>query len=307
MSASQINTNIQAQQSLLNLQNTNEELATRRERLSTGLRINSAEDDAAGFEIAANLEAKIGGQRQASRNIADAKSTLGVAEGGLDTQLNILQEMKSKAVQASNDSLGASEREAIQTELDALTSELNDIAKNTSFNGTNLLDGSVDNGSGNDGLNFQTGAEADESFSTEIAKTKASALGSSGSGNKIGDGDGNFAGQGTDSSGNVAKLTNTTGSGNSGSVKAIQTIDNAIDTVASELSDLGATQNRLSFKQENLENSTKNLDSAQSQIQDADLAREQTQVAKLQVLQQSGTAQLAQANAASQSVLSLLG
>jgi flagellin len=301
MSASQINTNIQAQQALLNLQNTNEELATRRERLSTGLRINSAEDDAAGFEIAANLEAKIGGQRQASRNIADAKSTLGVAEGGLDTQLNILQEMKSKAVQASNDSLGASEREAIQTELDALTSELNDIAKNTSFNGTNLLNGDVDNGSGNDGLNFQTGAEADESFSTEIAKTKASALG--GSGNKIGDGSGNFVGQGTGSSGNVKKLTNTS----SGNVKAIQTIDNAIDTVASELSDLGATQNRLSFKQENLETSTKNLDSAQSQIQDADLAREQTQVAKLQVLQQSGTAQLAQANAASQSVLSLLG
>ncbi|MCS3696434.1 flagellin [Salinibacter ruber] len=296
MSASQINTNIQAQQSLLNLQNTNEELATRRERLSTGLRINSAEDDAAGFEIAAQLEAKIGGQEQASRNIADAKSMLGVAEGGLDSQLNILQEMKSKAVQAANDSLGSKERDAIQNELDALTSELNDIAKNTSFNGTNLLDGSVSSGTSD--LQFQTGAEKGESFSTNIAKTKASAIGDSSGSRTIGDGSGNFQGQGSG---------NTLDARSSGNVKAVKTIDNAIDTVSSELSDIGATQNRLSFKQENLETSTKNLDSAQSQIQDADLAKEQTQVAKLQVLQQSGTAQLAQANAASQSVLSLLG
>lgn len=286
-SAFQINTNIQSQQALLNLQNTNEELATRQERLSTGLRINSAEDDAAGFEIAAQLEAKVGGQEQASRNISDAKSMLSVAEGGLDSQLDILQEMKSKTVQAANDSLGDSERKAIETELDELTSELNDIAKNTSFNNKNLLDGSA-SGSGNE-LTFQTGAEKSETFKTEIGDVTADNLGS---GNVIGSGSGNF------------NFDLTTGSGNS---KAIDAVDVAIDDVASQLSDLGATQNRLSFKQENLETSTKNLDSAQSQIEDADFAREQTEVAKLQVLQQTGTAQLAQANAAGQSVLSLLG
>jgi flagellin len=291
-SAFQVNTNIQSQQALLNLQNTNEELATRQERLSTGLRINSAEDDAAGFEIAAQLESKIGGQQQASRNISDAKSMLSVAEGGLDTQLDILQEMKGKVVQAANDSLGSSERGAIQKELDELTSELSDIAKSTSFNGTNLLDGSVDGTSGSNNLTFQTGAGKGESFTAEIGKTKAKTI-------AIGDGSGNFEAQG---SGNPLNKTDS-----SGNVKAISTIDNAIDTVSSELSDLGATQNRLSFKQENLETSTKNLDSAKSQIEDADFAREQTKVAKLQVLQQTGTAQLAQANAAGQSVLSLLG
>jgi flagellin len=284
-SAFQINTNIQSQQALLNLQNTNEDLANRQERLSTGLRINSAEDDAAGFEIAAQLEAKIGGQEQASRNISDAKSMLSVAEGGLDSQLDILQEMKSKTVQAANDSLGDSERKAIETELDELTSELNDIAKNTSFNGTDLL-----TGSGNDSLEFQTGAEKSETFKTEIGDVKADNLGASG--NEIGDGSGDF------------NFDLTTASGNSNAIDAVNV---AIDDVASELSDLGATQNRLSFKQENLETSTKNLDSAQSQIEDADFAREQTEVAKLQVLQQTGTAQLAQANAAGQSVLSLLG
>jgi len=292
-SAFQINTNIQSQQALLNLQNTNEELATRQERLSTGLRINSAEDDAAGFEIAAQLEAKVGGQEQASRNISDAKSMLSVAEGGLDSQLDILQEMKSKVVQASNDSLGSSERKAIEKELDQLTSELNDIAENTSFNGKNLLDGSVDGSSGNSGLEFQTGAEKDETFKTKITDSLAKNIGASG--NKIGDGSGKF---------NQDDLDATDGSGN---VKAVATVDKAIDDVSGQLSDLGATQNRLSFKQENLETSTKNLSAAQSQIEDADFAREQTKVAKLQVLQQTGTAQLAQANASGQSVLSLLG
>ena len=287
-SAFQINTNIQSQQALLNLQNTNQELATRQERLSTGFRINSAEDDAAGFEIAAQLEAKIGGQQQASRNITDAKSLLSVAEGGLDSQLDILQEMKGKVVQAANDSLGDSERKAIENELDELTSELNDIAENTSFNDKNLLNGDV-SGSSN-ALTFQTGAEKSETFETEIGNSLAKKVGDGT--NKIGDGSGNF------------NFDLTTGSGNTNALKAV---DGAVDDVASELSDLGATQNRLSFKQENLETSTTNLNSAKSQIEDADFAQEQTQVAKLQVLQQTGTAQLAQANAAGQSVLSLLG
>ncbi|WP_263820705.1 flagellin [Salinibacter sp.] len=292
-SAFQINTNIQAQKSLQNLQNTNDELSMRRERLSTGLRINSAEDDAAGFEIAAKLEAKTGGQEQASRNITDAKSMLSVAEGGLDSQLDILQEMKGKVVQAANDSLAKSEREAIQGELDELTSELNDIAENTSFNDRNLLNNKEVSGtSGN--LEFQTGAESDETFTTTIQKSTAKDIGKgvNGSANPIGTSSGNF------------NFDLNTGSGNTNAIKAV---DGAIDDVTSQLSNLGATQNRLSFKQENLETSTTNLNSAQSQIEDVDFAKEQTEVAKLQVLQQSGTAQLAQANASGQSVLSLLG
>ena len=280
-SAFQINTNIQSQQALLNLQNTNEELATRQERLSTGLRINSAEDDAAGFEIANQLEAKTGAQQQATRNIGDAKSMLSTAEGALDSQLDILQTMKEKATQAANDSLGTSERKAIKSELNALTAEVNDIAKNTSFNGTDLLNSS-------DSLEFQTGAAKSDTFKTSISKSKSSDLGIAASGTKE----------------TFKKDVTTDDATRKG---AIGKIDTAIDTLTSELSDLGATQNRLSFKKENLETATKNLSAAQSRIEDTDFAREQTQVAKLQVQQQSGTAQLAQANASGQSVLSLLG
>ncbi len=282
-SAFRINTNIQSQQSLLNLQNTNEELATRQERLTTGLRINSAEDDAAGFEIANQLEAKTGAQQQAARNIGDAKSMLSTAEGALDSQLDILQTMKEKATQAANDSLGNSERKAIQSELDSLTAEVNDIAKNTSFNGTDLLN------SGDD-LQFQTGAGKKDTFklSGGVKKTKSSDLGIAATGSE------------------ETFKKNVTADAKTRE-DAIGKINSAIDSLTGELSDIGATQNRLSFKKDNLETTTKNLNAAQSRIEDADFAREQTQVAKLQVQQQSGTAQLAQANASGQSVLSLLG
>ncbi|MCS4195237.1 flagellin [Salinibacter ruber] len=281
-SAFRINTNIQSQEALLNLQNTNEELATRQERLTTGLRINSAEDDAAGFEIANQLEAKTGAQQQAARNIGDAKSMLSTAEGALDSQLDILQTMKEKATQAANDSLGKSERQAIQSELDSLTAEIKDIANNTSFNGKNLIDNSNE-------LEFQTGTGKNDTFklSNGIAKAQTDNLGIA---------------KGTKKGSFKKDLTKDAGRKN-----AIKVIDDAIGTLTGELSDLGATQNRLSFKKENLETATKNLSAAQSRIEDADFAREQTQVAKLQVQQQSGTAQLAQANASGQSVLSLLG
>ncbi|MCS4038825.1 flagellin [Salinibacter ruber] len=411
---SQINTNIQAQRAFQNLSNTSEELQNRQERLTTGLRINSASDDAAGFEIASQLEAKTGSQQQALRNIGDAKSTLSTAEGALDSQLSILQSAQEKATQAANGSLSQSEREAIGTELNALTQEIDDIAKNATFNGDQLLTSS--SGSSVD-LTFQTGAEQDTTFDVGISNSTAEDLGieknldptasegqdvvnsgdfSSGDIDIAGnisvdsadlDGSGSdaeFSGVDggtfdveitnntatasavdvtvTDSSGNTETNTNvdlsssdtvTLESGDSGSGitvssdsiisqtdgsslptdpasfkvsvedggnigtriasgdgdqarKEIGKIENAIDTVTSQLSDLGASQNRLSFKESNLETTRTNLNAAQSRIEDADLAKEQTQVAKLQVQQQSGTAQLAQANAAGQSVLSLL-
>ncbi|MCS3854901.1 flagellin-like hook-associated protein FlgL, partial [Salinibacter ruber] len=140
-SFSQINTNIQAQQAFQNLSDTSEQLAETRERLTTGLRINSASDDAAGFEIAEGLEARTGSQQQALRNIGDAKSALSVAEGGLDSQLNILQSAREKAVQAANGSLSQNERNAIAGELQEQVGEINDIAKNTTFNGDKLIEG----------------------------------------------------------------------------------------------------------------------------------------------------------------------
>jgi flagellin len=416
---SQINTNIQSQNAFQNLQDTSEELATRRERLSTGLRINSAEDDAAGFQIANQLEAKTGAQDQALRNIGDAKSTLSTAEGALDSQLDILQTAKEKATQAANGSLSQSERNAIGGELKELTSELDDIQSNATFNGDQLLSG--------DSFVFQTGADSTNTFEVETADaaTDGSTLNlagdidlstSSGTDEAVSVDTGDF-GSGT-GAGNLTASIATSGSGSvkapsgagsilnggdladglnggkfnievtdgsgsneldfsvegregtqtvavnasgtitleggagagedsidlevgdnfsSGDVSANQSkefsvtvqdqkdigarldggsannaqaiiddVDTAIDNVSGELSDLGAAQNRLSFKESNLETSKTNLESAQSRIEDADFAKEQTQVAKLQVQQQSGTAQLAQANSAGQSVLSLL-
>ncbi|MCS3684688.1 flagellin [Salinibacter ruber] len=417
---SQINTNIQAQRAFQNLSNTSEELQNRQERLTTGLRINSASDDAAGFEIASQLEAKTGSQQQALRNIGDAKSTLSTAEGALDSQLSILQSAQEKATQAANGSLSQSEREAIGTELNALTQEIDDIAKNATFNGDQLLTSS--SGSSVD-LTFQTGAEQDTTFDVSLASSRARDLGiesnfdpntaggqtieagSFGSLSDLSEGDiqvdtSDLEGSGSDAEfsgveGGKFELTvtddNPSGSDDSSinvSVKGLEgqenagassspqtidtstsgnfltieessdgnngiridtanlgisdtdisgeetftvdikdtedigtrissgdsdqartelgTIDSAIDDLTSQLSDLGASQNRLSFKESNLEATRTNLSAAQSRIEDADLAKEQTQVAKLQVQQQSGTAQLAQANAAGQSVLSLL-
>ncbi len=447
-SFSQINTNIQAQRAFQNLSETSDELQTRQERLSTGLRINSAEDDAAGFEIANQLEARTGAQGQALRNIGDSKSLLSTAEGSLDSQLDILQSAKEKATQAANDSLSTSEREAIQGELNELTSEVQDIAENTTFNGDQLI------ASGGTTQTFQTGSSADDTFDVSLPDATATTLGSetesaigedssvvvkndgstvqntsveggeglslssanpeikgsenggtnyrtldstelggevvddvsdNDTGGRLTDGfsggtynleitrDSNvgseggfrvevagsegtqqtlelnsagsdFSGDGTivletDNSsnqlaaefktGNAGDLTNALSDGDTAQVKAevggegiefsedvtsdstarenaIKNIDAAIDELTSNLSDVGATQNRLSFKESNLETAQTNLNAAQSRIEDADFAKEQTRVAKLQVQQQSGTAQLAQANAAGQSVLSLL-
>ncbi len=411
-SFSQINTNIQSQQAFQNLSDTSEELATRRERLSTGLRINSASDDAAGFEIAAQLEARTGSQQQALRNIGDAKSTLSTAEGALDSQLGILQSAREKATQAANGSLSQNERDAIAGELQELVGEVNDIAENTTFNGDQLIKGGTSGDSSNSvGLTFQTGSESDQTFDVNIANSTAEDLGVSSNldvtttdGQDVNSGDftrskavttasgslsvsasgtelagtldggtfdvtversgttltlkangqtvsatgtdsgasGTFTGDtsvtlSSDTSGNKISLNITdlsvqTGDISDGGSKdfsvevrdqqnigtrlqggsageardIIDDVDSAIDGLTSQLSDLGASQNRLSFKESNLETSQTNLNAAQSRIEDADFAKEQTQVAKLQVQQQSGTAQLAQANAAGQSVLSLL-
>jgi flagellin len=401
-SFSQINTNIQSMQAFQSLQNTSSELSMRRERLSTGLRINSAEDDSAGFAIAKKLEAETRGQSQALKNITDAKSMLTVAEGGLNSSLDILQTMKEKAVQAANDSLGSSERAAIQGQLVELTEEIDDIIGTTNFNGNQLLDGT--GGQAGDGkLSFQVGAESSETFDVQLESAETNKLGMkqgpsvsgkngllfegnladdantslSGSGSLTFDGskelsidismqdtgstaDVTIKGPGTGSSSIDDTQTIDTSAGSAETINlldaagavggtgalnldistanlsaiaeegsaslsvfatestldvsdsasagsAIDTIDSAINEVTDQLAGIGDAQKRLSFKNDNLETSRTNLESARSGIEDADFAREQMQIAKLQILQQTGTATLAQANASSQGVLSLIG
>ncbi len=281
-----INTNIQAMQSYSSLQNTNSELGIRRQRLSTGSKLNRAEDDSASYSIAKKLESRVRGQGQALSNIGDAKGMLTVAEGSLNSTMDILQTMKEKAVQAANDSLGAKERTAIQSQLTELAKEINDIAANTDFNGKKLLSGDYEAAA--DALTFQVGADQGDTFKVNIAAVSAGALGNA--------------------TATIDALDVTDATGNATTrADAIGAIDSAINQVSDQIAGLGDSQTRLSFKQENLSTAKTNYEASRSRLEDADFAKEQMEIAKLQILQQTGNASLAQANASSQSVLQLLG
>ena len=270
---SRINTNVQALGSLRTLQETNGQLGVRQMRLATGSRLNRAEDDSAGYGIAKKLQAKVRGQAQALANIGDAKGMLTVAEGSLNSIMDILQNMKEKAVQAANDTMGTNERTAIKSELDALSAEVTDIIGDTEFNGTSLFS------SVGTSFTFQVNAESGDTFSASIATIGAAAM-SVATGDLV-----------------VSSAANAT--------STIRRVDSAIQSVADIASGVGDSQKRLTYKEQNLAVSINNYESARSRIADADFAKEQMEIVKLQILQQTGTAALAQSNAAPQAVLSL--
>jgi len=272
---SRIGGNIQALQSLHSLNILNKELGTRQLRLATGKRINSAEDDAAGFVISRTLQARRKGLSAALSNVGDAKSMLAVAEGGLDSILDILETMKEKVTQAASDTLGTSERDAIEDELDALAAEIDDIVDETTFNGSGLL-GSVNK-------TIQTGEATTDTLVVSVSSQdhKASSL--------------------TVADGNI------TVSSSSFSATALGNINTALTTVKNSIASIGSTQARLSVKESSLSNAIINTEASRSRIADADFAKEQLESLKLQIMQQTATAALAQANSAPQIVLSLFG
>jgi len=270
---SRINTNLQALGALDKLQRTNNELGMRQMRLSTGTRINRAEDDTAGYTISKKLEARVRGQAQALSNIGDAKSLLTVAEGSLSTIMDMLQTMKEKAVQASNDTMGTDERTAIENEMEALSAEIDSVIGGTTFNGTALFTSTA--------LSFQVNSESGDTFAVTLGTQSATALGVSTASLNV----------------SAASLAANT----------IGFVDDAIDDVSALMSSIGDNQKRLTFKQENLTTSMNNYEAARSRIADADFAKEQMEIVKLQILQQTGTASLAQANQAPQGILQLIG
>ena len=385
---SRINTNVQSLQALGEMQKTNSELGLRQLRLATGSRLNRAEDDSAGYTIAKKLESRVRGQAQAMANVGDAKSLLTVAEGSLGSINDILMTMKEKSVQAANDTLGEQERSAIQGQLNALRSEVDDILADSEFNGLKLFD--ADNATD---FNFQVGAENGDVFAVSIGTVSTDSLfgtitpgeaekaevangatfdntklanltyaegaadqtfdfkvvDDDGTNSKLqvdlGDGNGfvdtgvtlgetgvagGTSGVGTVTVGDLsfdiedgAAITNgqtftingfaeTEDSGgmdvssHSGAQTAINTVDGAIKGVSDMLAKIGDSQTRLTFKQENLQASMTNNESARSRIEDADFAKEQMEIVKLQILQQSGISALAQSNGAAQGILSLL-
>jgi flagellin len=270
---SRIGGNIQALRALNSLNKINGKLGTHQLRLATGKRINSAEDDAAGFVIGRTLQERSKGLAVALANIGDAKSMLSVAEGGLDNILDILETMKEKALQAASDTLGATERNAIEAELDALTAEIDDIVDETTFNGVGLLS-SVSK-------TIQTGENTTDTMLVTVTNSghKAASLGVS---------DASIA---VNSSANASI-----------SVSAIST---AITSVKNSISSLGSYQARLGTKEATLSTAITNTEASRSRIMDADFAKEQLEALKLQIMQQTATTALAQANAAPQVVLSL--
>lgn len=284
----QINNNVAAFNAYRNLSVTQNSVSSSLEKLSSGLRINRAADDAAGLAISEGLRSQVGGLKVAVRNAQDGISVVQTAEGALGTSTSILQRMRDLTVQASNTGgLNTAATANIQKEVDQLAQELTRIADTTQFNGKKLLDGTY-NGA------FQVGANGGEQISVAVnagAVDPAAdpvaykGLGAAGLGVQ-----GASATQGLDVTG----------------ATALATIDAAIGTVSTTRADLGAKQNRLEMTIKNLNVSVENLSASESRIRDTDMASEMVSFTKSQILSQAGTAMLAQANQMGQGVLSLL-
>jgi flagellin len=262
-----INTNVEAFNAHRQLAGTSDKLAKAMERLSSGYRINRAADDAAGLAISEKLQGQIGGLDQAQRNAQDAISLVQTAEGNLQEVHSMLQRVRDLAVQYKNGSLSATDKAAIQSEVNMLASEVERIGSSAQFNGIQLL-------SSTSTITFQVGAQDGEVITVSTISLGSSAPPS------------------------VFALT-ATGSD-------ISEIDAAIDAISAQRAQFGAVQNRLEHTLSNLAVYQENLTASESRIRDVDMASEMVNFTKLQILQQSGTAMLAQANQTPQSVLQLL-
>jgi flagellin len=273
------------------------------EKLSTGLRINRASDDAAGLSVSEQLRGQIRGMTQAKSNAQDGIALLQIAEGAANEISSILQRQRELAVQASNDTLTSTERSYLDQEFGHLTNEITRISRSAQYNGMTLIDGVNQNSdtSGTFGTTggpsvFHIGANYNSSvdqISVEITGISAAALGLTGSG--------------------YSNTTSTTGVTNAGvstqalALEALEMVDTAISSVNEMRSDMGAYVNRLEHTINNLDNQIFNQQDAESRIRDVDFATESTEFTRNQILTQSSTAMLAQANSLPQSALALVG
>ncbi|HET7327464.1 MAG TPA: flagellin [Nocardioidaceae bacterium] len=290
-----INENVAAMNAYRNLSVTDGQMAKSLEKLSSGFRINRAADDAAGLAISEGLRSQIGGLQVAVRNSQDGVSVVQTAEGALTETHSILQRMRDLSVQAANGSNDANSLAALQAENDALVAELDRIAEKTTFNNINLLDGSFDKA-------FQVGYAAGDTMQVAIESGTA---GEGFSAADLGVDAIDFVGSvtaGTDGTLGTADDVVTAGD----PAAAITALDAAITEVSASRADLGALQNRFEHTINNLNVAVENLSASESRIRDTDMAQEMVNFTRSQILSQAGTAMLAQANQAPQSVLRLL-
>jgi flagellin len=266
-----INTNVAALNAYNNLSTNQSRLENAFGQLSSGLRINKAADDAAGLSISQGLTSQINGLTQAVSNAQDGINVAQIADGALGTAQQILQRMRTLAVQASNSgSNDSAALTAAQSEVTQLNAQLDNISSQTAFGGTKLLDGTYT------AKVFQVGANSGDTISLSLTKSDSTTLGVNG-----------------------VDLT-------TGASAAIGTIDAAIATVSASRSDIGATQNQLNYTVSNLNTAIQNVTASRSNITDADLATQVTAMTQSQILTQAATSILAQANSAPQAILKLL-
>ncbi|WP_031571414.1 flagellin [Rheinheimera texasensis] len=271
-----VNTNVSALNAQRQLINSGKTLDTAFQRLSSGFRINSAADDAAGLQISNRLTNQIQGLDQAIRNANDGISLAQVAEGAMDEITTALQRIRVLAVQSQNGINSSADRIALQKEVSALKAEISRVATTTQFGGVKLLDGKYSS-------TFLVGANAGQTISVNISRT-GGGFGTSGLG-----------------------LANLSISSLTGASAALTALDSAITIIDSKRADLGAIQNRFQSTIRNLSNIVENVSAARSRIRDTDFAKETAELTRAQILQQASTTILSQANQRPQSALSLLG
>ena len=285
--------NMQAANTNRQLSITTNDQAKNTEKLSSGYRINRAGDDAAGLSISEKMRSQIRGLDKASTNAQDGISLIQTAEGALNESHAILQRMNELATQAANDTNTTADRNAIQAELNQLTSEIDRIQSTTAFNTMNLLDGSFTN------KNLQVGSLSGQKISISIQNMNASALFKATTKSVVNTYTSSKALSAANSALSV-KSFSTAGA-------AMKAIQDAIQTVSAQRSSLGAIQNRLEHTIKNLDTASENTQAAESRIRDTDMAKTMVEYSKNNILAQAGQSMLAQANQANQGVLSLLG
>ncbi|MBO6793911.1 MAG: flagellin [Balneolaceae bacterium] len=307
-----VNTNVQSLDAQLSLNRVNRDLSNSRERLTTGKKINKAEDNAAGYSIATKLKSRAAGLEQSLSNVGDAKSVLDIAESSFDVVMDSLIEMKSLATQAANDTLGDTERGYIGDQIAAIGNDINEIANQTIYQDTELLNG-ADN-SGSVSLTFQTGERAEDTITATIAAVNVGELFAASGDASLG---ATTTAGGGAASGGAISVTAATASdqgtftfastATSADFNAfIADVDTAIDTMATNVNTIGITQSSLSLREDTLSESISATESAKSRIMDTDFAKEQSESVRLQILQQTATSALAQANNGPQSVLGFI-
>ena len=308
-----VNTNVTAMEARLSLNKINAELGDSRLKLSTGYKINNAEDDSAGFAIATKLRSRIAGLEQALQNVSDAKSVMDIVEGSYSSIMDNLIEMKGLATQAANDTLSSAERTLIASQINGLSVDINATADAATFNGIALLPDAT-----GQSLTFQVGEGTSDTMSVDLQRVDViglfglddAGLGDSGDSADINvETDAGNLTTAAQARGQIDfEVTTTDVDADGADFRAFMTnVDTAIGTLNGYFNELGIDQRSLSGKEVNLTEAISANSAAKSRIMDVDFAKEQSNSVRLQILQQTATAALSQANMGPQAVLGFLG